>query len=72
MPDTPVLQFAVVERDRPVLQDLVGLVPLAGQDDDVAGLRALQRHPDGLLAIRLGQIRRVMAAQPNHRVVDYG
>ena len=47
---------AVVERDRPAVELLLGLVALAGDDHDVAGPRLLQGEPDRRTAVRLDDV----------------
>src|SRR5260221_585010 len=68
----PPRHFTVVKMYDAILQNLIRFVPFSSENYDVARLRFMQSGANGLLAVRLDNMRRVIAPQPNQSVVHDG
>src|SRR3569833_2401568 len=66
---SPLRNHAVVEGDRPILQDLVSFMAFACQNHHVARLCDLQSFSNRALAIGFGCVRSVVALQTDKSIV---
>src|SRR4051812_13729329 len=64
--------LAVVEWNRTILKNLIGLVAFTGEDYNISGRGVFYGFSDGSLTVGLRRVRRIVAPQADHCVVHDG